>query len=151
MKRLGAVAAVCAVVAIAPSSQADSYIDGMIFGVGVGVPVGLVATGGAVAGGLSEGDGGRPSTGAMAFALSAGTASVLWGSLLLVQGARASDNKVLQLGPGAFDVSAGLTAWVLTLVRNARPRSAAGATVLPTFGRGLGNEWVPALHLVWRG
>ena len=149
--RRGVVGAITTVTAIAPSARSDSYIDGMIFGVGVGVPVGLVATGGAVAGGVSDGDGGRPTTSAMAFALSAGSVSVLWGSLLLVQGAHVSGNQVLQLAPGAFDVTAGLTACVLTLYRNARPRSTAGATLLPAVGRGLGGEWVPTLRLVWTG
>lgn len=150
--RWGVVGAIAAVTAVAPSARSDSYIDGMIFGVGVGVPVGLVATGGVVAGGVSDGDGGRPTTSAMIFALSAGSVSVLWGSLLLVQGANVSgSNKVLQLAPGAFDVTAGLTACVLTLYRNAQPRTTAGATLLPGVGRGLGGEWVPTLRLVWTG
>lgn len=143
-------------VGVSTPARADSYIDGMIFGVGVGVPVGLVATGGAVAGGLSVGDAGRPSTGAMTYAISAGSASVLWGSLLLYQGGRASGNKGLQLAPGAFDVAAGLTAIVLTLYRNAQPRTPTATTrvpplCLPSVGIGVAGEPVPTLRLVWTG
>lgn len=135
-------------------ARADSYVDGMIFGVGVGVPLGLVATGGAIAGGLSSSDRGRPGAGAMIYALSSGALATTWGGLLLYQGARTSGNRHLQFLPGVFDIGAGVTAIVITLVRNGRAPSSTSAwqpAVVPALGLGRRREPVVGLQLVWNG
>jgi hypothetical protein len=120
----GAVVLVAGLVLGSPARvRADGYTGGMIYGVLVGTPIGMAATGGAIAGRLSTADGGRPSTAVTTYAVGAGVVSSLWGSLLLYQATRMNDNQHLAYLPGAFDLIAGLSAITITLVRNAQPRS----------------------------
>lgn len=66
-------------------ARADSYINGMIFGVWVGVPLAAVGTAAALTVGLDHRNRGRPTTGALAFGFTVGALSLAYGALL-VQG-----------------------------------------------------------------
>lgn len=109
-------------------ARADSYINGMIFGVYVGVPLAAVGTAAALTVGLDHRNRGRPTAGALAFGFTAGALSLAYGALLMQGGASVSHNQELYYGPGAALLAVGaadiaLSVYGLVRAPDAPPRA----------------------------
>ncbi len=119
-------------------ARADSYINGMIFGVWVGVPLAAVGTAAALTVGLDHRNRGRPTTGALAFGFTAGALSLAYGAILVQGGTSVSDNQALYYGPGVALLAVGAADIALSVYGLVRaPDAPARARLMPVTVGGL--------------